>query len=135
VAHTNVKSEWVDGNLVFKDKDGATIATFDGANGTLEVTGNIGFFGTSAASQPSAYTQTYATANKTIAAPTAAALTVSDGAGTNDGTIGAITGDASVIAAVQELADQINKLVADTADTKQAVNSIIDDLQSLGLAL
>lgn len=42
----------------------------------------------------------------TYAAPTAppAALTVTDGAGTNDLTIGAITGDASVIAAVQELA-------------------------------
>ena len=80
-----------------------------------------------------AYTQTYATADKTHANPTAATLTVSDGAGTNDGTIGAITGDASVIAAVQELADQINKLVADVADVKQIVNSVIDDLQTFGL--
>lgn len=76
-----------------------------------------------------AYTQTYATADRTIANPTAtaptaltdnsggaaadgtigaitvpAALTVTDGAGTNDGTIGAITDNASTIAAVQELA-------------------------------
>lgn len=81
---------------------------------------------------PSAYTQTYATADKTHANPTAAALTVTDGAGTNDNTIGAITADASVIAAVQELADEINKLVTDLADVKQLVNAVIDDLQALG---
>jgi len=83
--------------------------------------------------QRSAYTQTYSTADKTHAAPTAATLTVTDGAGTNDNTIGAITADASVIAAVQELADEINKLVADLADVKQLVNSVIDDLQALGI--
>jgi len=86
-----------------------------------------------AGAQVSAYTQTYSTANKTHADPTAAALTVADGAGTNDNTIGAITADASVIAAVQELADEINKLVADMADIKQLVNSVIDDLQTLEL--
>lgn len=41
-----------------------------------------------------------------------AALTVSDGTGTNDGTIGAITGDASVIAAVQELAAKVNAILS-----------------------
>jgi hypothetical protein len=81
-----------------------------------------------------AYTQTYSTADRTHAAPTAATLTVTDGAGTNDNTIGAITGDASVIAAVQELADEINKLVADVADVKQVVNAIIDDMQTVGIA-
>lgn len=93
----------------------------------------LGFFAVTPAVRQSAYTQTYATADKTHSAPTAAALTVADGAGTNDGTIGAITGDTSVIAAVQELADQINKLIADLADTKQLVNSVIDDLQAYGL--
>jgi hypothetical protein len=93
----------------------------------------LGFYNATPIVQPSAYTQTYATADKTHANPTAAALTVTDGAGTNDGTIGAITDNASTIAAVQELADQINKLVADQADTKQLINSIIDDLQTLGL--
>lgn len=33
--HTNVKSEWVDGNLVFSDKSGNTIAKFDGTNCAL----------------------------------------------------------------------------------------------------
>jgi hypothetical protein len=32
MAHTNVKSEWVDGNLVFYDKDRNIILTFDGTN-------------------------------------------------------------------------------------------------------
>lgn len=93
----------------------------------------LGFYNATPIVQASAYTQTYATADRTHANPTAAALTVSDGVGTNDGTIAAITADASVIAAVQELADQINKLIADQADTKQLVNSVIDDLQALGL--
>lgn len=93
----------------------------------------LGFFAVTPAVRQSAYTQTYATADKTHAAPTAAALTVTDGAGTNDGTIGAITDNASTITAVQELADQINKLVADMADTKQLINAVIDDLQAYGL--
>jgi len=49
------------------------------------------------------------TADGTVAAMTApGALTVTDGTGTNDGTIGAITADASVIAAIQELAAKHN---------------------------
>lgn len=93
----------------------------------------LAFHGATATDQCAAYTQTYATADRTHANPTAATLTVTDGAGTNDNTIGAITADASVIAAVQELADEINKLVADVADVKQIVNAVIDDLQEKGL--
>lgn len=81
-----------------------------------------------------AYTQTYSTADRTHANPTAATLTVADGAGTNDNTIGAITDNASTIAAVQEIVDEINKLVADVADVKQLLNAVIDDLQSWGVA-
>jgi hypothetical protein len=129
MAHTNVKSEWVDGDLYFYDKDGSEICHFDGTNRKFVVpSGSALSF-----SAGSTYTQTYATADRTHAAATAGALTVADGAGTNDGTIAAITGDASVIAAVQELADQINKLVADQLDTKQLVNGVIDDLQTIGL--
>jgi hypothetical protein len=109
-------------------------------SGEMEIDGalnhdgtTVGLFGVTPATRPTAYTQTYATADKTHAAPTAATLTVTDGAGTNDNTIGAITADASVIAAVQEIADEINKLVADVADVKQLANSVIDDLQTLGI--
>lgn len=79
------------------------------------------------------YTQTYSTANRTVAAPTAAALTLADGVGTNDGTIGAITADASVKAAIQELAAAINALIADDLDNRQTLTALIDDLQALGL--
>ena len=52
--HTNVKSEWVDGNLVFYDKAGAEIATLDGTNRKLSIpsgsaldnAGTIAFTGT-----------------------------------------------------------------------------------------
>lgn len=81
----------------------------------------------------SRFTQTYATATLTHAALTSAALTVADGAGTNDGTIPVITNNASTITAVQELADQINKLVVDIANVKQVLNSVIDALQDQGL--
>lgn len=96
-------------------------------------TAKAGWFGTAPIAQRSAFTQTYATATKTHSNPTAAALTVTDGAGTNDGTIGAITDNASTITAVQELAAQINKLVTDLANTKGVLNSLIDDLQAYGL--
>jgi hypothetical protein len=93
----------------------------------------LGFFGATPVVKGSNYTQTYSTADKTHANPTASTLTVADGAGTNDNTIGAITADASVIAAVQEIVDEVNKLIADVADVKQLVNSVIDDLQLFGL--
>ncbi len=75
------------------------------------------------------YTQTFITADRTIANATATALTVTDGTGTNNGTIDAITDNASTIAAVQELAAAILKLIADDADMRQAITAIIDDLQ------
>lgn len=73
------------------------------------------------------------------AAITASALTVTDGAGTNDGTIPAIsTGGAAAdqddtIAAIQELAAMINALVVDVTALKAGVdanNAAIDALNS-----
>ncbi len=119
--------------------DTAGTNTWTGANAfagalTISAAGLIGFYGVTPVAQRGAYTQTYSTATRTHANATAAALTVSDGTGTNDGTIGAITGDASVIAAVQELAAQIAKLVTDLANVKGVVNSLIDDSQAMGIA-
>lgn len=112
-------------NVVLNATTGTKIGT--------ATTQKLGFYNATAIVQPSAYTQTYSTANKTVAAPTATTLTVADGAGTNDGTIGAITADASVIAAVQELAAAVNALIADDLDNRQTVTALIDDLQALGL--
>lgn len=124
--------------------EGALIATqgsvyerTDGGTGTTFYVKESGSSSTGWRAIPgavsSAYTQTYATASRTQSNPTAAALTVTDGTGTNDGTIGAITADASVIAAVQEIAAMVAKIITDHANTKQVLNSVIDDLQTISL--
>ena len=123
---------------------------------SMNATG-ISFFNQAPVARASAYTQTYATANKAHANRTAAALTDNaGGTATPNGTIDAIAditistsggntyADAAtntavnavvddVANAVEELADQINKLIVDQADTAQVANSLIDDLQALGL--
>lgn len=99
---------------------------------------NIGFFGTAAVAQPSAYTQTYSTADKTHANLTSATLTDSSGGSTDD-TVSEVTDqsettDNSVINDnFAEVTEEINALRVDLTDLKQLVNSIIDDLQALGL--
>ena len=113
-------------NIILNSTTGSKIGT--------ATTQKLGFYNATPVVQPSAYTQTFSTADKTHAARTATTLTVADGAGTNDGTIGTITADASVIAAVQELAAAVNALIVDLADTASVVNSVVDDLQALGLA-
>lgn len=94
----------------------------------------VAFHGATPTDQCAAYTQTFSTADRTHAARTATALTVADGAGTNDGTIGAITADPSVIAAIQELAAAVNALIVDLADTAGVVNAVVDDLQEKGIS-
>jgi len=91
-----------------------------------------------AGAQVSAYTQTYSTANKTHADPTAAALGGSL-TGTLDNILADVSGafDATAIATInknfKEFQDELTKMVADMADIKQLVNSVIDDLQTLEL--
>lgn len=120
-------------HLTIADAKNVVLNTTTGTKIGTATTQKLGFFDATPVVQPGAYTQTYSTADKTHANATASTLTLADGAGTNDNTIGAITGDASVIAAFQEVVDEVNKLIADVADVKQLVNSVIDDLQALGL--
>ncbi len=96
--------------------------------------GKLGFFGADPVVQPAAYTQTYSTATRTVTAATAVAVTLADGAGTNDGTAAAITDVATAKAAIQELNATITALVADQLVLRKLINSLIDDLQALGLA-
>jgi hypothetical protein len=114
-------------------RQGPVRLTADAIDGDLAFQGNVGFFGTAPVAQRSAYTQTFSTADRTHATRTSLGLTVTDGVGTNDGTIGAITADASVIAAVQELAAEILRVRADLADTAAVVNALVDDEQALGI--
>jgi len=108
--------------------------------GGTKILGNIGFYNTTPAARPAAYTQTYATADRTIAARTAAAITNNTG-GTVSTTFAAITAGAAyaqadmtaVKNALASIADQFNKLRNDHLDTTQGLNSVIDDGQTLGL--
>ena len=114
-------------NIVIDTTTGTKIGTAD--------TQKIGFFGNTPIVQRSGYTQTYSTANKTHAARTAAALTDNSG-GTVSTTIAYIAATYSQFVignAFASLADQHNKLRNDMLDTAQALNSLIDDLQALGL--
>ena len=110
------------------------------SSGGTKILGNIGFYNTTPVARSAAYTQTYATADRTIASRTAAALTNNTG-GTVSTTLAAITAGASyaqadmtaVKNALASIADQLNKLRNDHLDTTQGVNSVIDDLQTNGL--
>lgn len=104
--------------------------------GDIEHKGNnVGFFNATAVPQRGPYTQTYSTATLTHSNPTASALTDSTG-GTADQTLVAITGsgdDANINNNFADLADEVNKLITDLANTKQVLNQVIDDQQTLGL--
>jgi hypothetical protein len=87
----------------------------------------LGFFGTTPVVRPSAYTQTYATASRTHAAYTADVENV------------AYTGSPATAADTAKLADlnalrvAYENLRAGVESQKQVLNSVIDDLQALGL--
>lgn len=117
----------------------ASIVVTGGANIGDATTDLIGFHGATPVDQASAYTQTYATADKTHANPTATALTLTAMGGAADGTLtnvgDTMAGDVS--AAIEEnfleVGTAVNAVIVDLADLKQLVNSIIDDLQEKGL--
>lgn len=90
----------------------------------------------------SAWTQTYATADKTVANPTSAALIDNSGGASAGGTIAAIGGAIDPTAALKvdtanaiaTLAAMVNKLTADVLAMKKNDTALVDDLQALGLA-
>jgi hypothetical protein len=95
----------------------------------------LGHYGVNPVVQPSAYTQTYSTADKTHANFTSADLT-----GITSSTTGSALAEPSAAYTQSEMQqnfrriqDQYNALRADVADLKQLANSVIDDLQALGL--
>jgi len=86
----------------------------------------VGFFNVTPTTQPTAYTQTYATADKTHANATQVAVaTTGATAVTPFGYTTSAQADAIVTA--------VNAARLDILDLKQLVNSVIDDLQALGL--
>lgn len=85
----------------------------------------VAFFAVAGTTRPTALTQTYATASRTHAAPTAAAVATT--AATNITPFGFAQAQADAIVAA------VNALVVDVANVKQVLNAVIDDLQGLGL--
>lgn len=95
--------------------------------GDLTHTGTkVGFYSTAPAARPAAYTQTYATATRTHANPTA--VVVATTASTNVAPFGYTTA-----AQADAIVTAVNALVADMANVKQVLNSSIDDDQIQGL--
>jgi hypothetical protein len=101
----------------------------------------IGYFGTAPATITAAYTQTFATATRTHANPTAAALTDSTGGAANQTVVAITAVGGSGATTTQEgeindnfadVTDEINKLILDLANVKELVNSVIDDRQTYG---
>ncbi len=92
----------------------------------VKVLGNkLGFFNATPIVKPSAYTQTYATASKTVPAATAS----NPPAGGTGATAGAYDTAAHRDAMITSLTNNI----ADVLALKKVVNALIDDLQALGL--
>ena len=86
------------------------------------------------------FTQTYSTANATVAAPTAVTL-VDNTAGTANTTLQALSDGstyANDVAAIRnnfaDLAAAVNALIADDLDNRQSINAIIDLLEGIDTA-
>ena len=122
--------------LLTKMADKTVAQTFAGAqtfSGTVTLSGavahtgtTIGFFNIAATTRPTAYTQTYATADKTHANPT----------GVSAATTGATQTTPwgyTTAAQANDIVTELNAVIVDLADIKQLVNSVIDDLQLLGI--
>lgn len=110
------------------------IGTATGTKVGTGATQKIGFYGATPIVRPSAYTQTYSTASKTVPALTSATLTDNTG-GTATTTLAAIEAtytQATIRNALASLASQINKLNADVLADKKVITALIDDLQALG---
>jgi hypothetical protein len=122
------------GSITMGDAKDIVINTSTGTKIGTGTTQKIGFYNATPVVRPSAYTQTFSTADKTHAARTSNALSVS--VGTSDNTVadvGASFSQTTLNNNFRDIADNYNLLRADLADTAQLVNSIIDDLQALGL--
>lgn len=115
--------------VTFDDAKDIAVGTATGTKIGTATSQKIGFYNATPVVQPSAYTQTYSTADKTVAALTL----VGTLGGTSDGTLEVVgnTMAGDVSGAIQ---NNFQDLLAEVTDLKQAINAIIDDLQSLGLA-
>jgi len=114
------------GGITMGDAKNIVVDTTTGTKIGTATTQKLGFYNATPIVKPTAFTQTYATAEKTLASLTASAV------GTTGSTSTSPYGYTTA-AQADSIFTQLNNLIADHADLAQVVNSIIDDLQSLGL--
>jgi hypothetical protein len=121
--------------LTLSDAVNIVLNTTTGTKIGTATTQKLGFFNATPVVQRSAYTQTYSTADKTHANLTSATLTDNSGgtANTTLEAIGATFNQGQIRNNFADLAASNNAIIVDLTDLKQLVNSIIDDLQALGL--
>lgn len=121
-------------DLTLSDGADLILGSTTGTKIGTATTQKLGFYNATPVVRQTAYTQTYATADKTHANPTATTLTAASG--TADGTVDDVGGafnQTTLNNNFKEMATGINALIVDVADIKQLANSIIDDLQAYGL--
>ena len=112
--------------LVMTDATNIVLNATTGTKIGTAITEKLGFYNATPIVQPSAYTQTYATADKTHAAMTSSDMPA--------GGTGAAAGGWDTAANRDIAIADFAELRVDVIDLKQLVNSVIDDLQALGLA-
>lgn len=137
---TALGDQVVDGTATWQDTGPSALVVSGNLTGTalgdIEIDGalnhdgtTVGFYGVAPVTRPTAYTQTYATADKTHAAYTpddeSAAYTGIDNL--QSGTVYATVADLNALRVAYE------NLRATTEDAKNLINSVIDDLQALGM--
>lgn len=122
--------------LAVKNADNSFSAkqTFTGeveVDGALNHDGTtVGFYGVTPVTRPAAYTQTYSTADRTLSAYTA-----DDESTAYTGVDNAQAGSVyATVADLNALRVAVENLRAFTEDAVGVLNSVVDDLQSLGLA-
>jgi len=107
-------------------RQGQVRLTADAIDLSLPFQGMPGFNGVTPGAQGSAYTQTYSTAGRTVAAVTA----------TNPpaGGTGATAGAYDTAANRDAMITSLTAVIADVLDIKKNLNAVIDDLQAAGIS-
>ena len=151
VAGVEVLQVNLSGNLVFSDAKNIVFNATTGTKIGTATTEKLSFWNATPVARGTAFTQTFATADKIHAARTALTLT-DNTAGTANTTLQALPDPADTPATADALRDDLvanlipalrndladlaasnNALIADLADTAAFANSIVDELQSIGL--
>lgn len=121
---TNIASFLV-ASVTLADPYDVVLGSTTGTKIGTATTQKLGFYGATPIVRPSAYTQTYSTADKTHATDGSADFPA--------GGVGTAAGGWSTAANRDLAITRFNALRVTVTDLKQLVNSIIDDLQALGL--